>query len=75
MDIKAKVDEIVAKIKGDEELQKKFTTNPVGAVEDVVGVDLPEDQINSIVAGVTAKLSGGALGGIADKIGGLFGGK
>lgn len=75
MDVKKKIDEIVEKVKGDEALQKKFTTNPVGAVEDLVGVDLPDDQINAIVSGVTAKLSGGALGGIADKIGGLFGGK
>lgn len=74
MDIKKKIEEIAEKIKGDEALQKKFTTNPIGAVEDLLGVDLPDDQIKAIVDGVTAKLSGGALGGIAGKIGGLFGG-
>ena len=73
MDIKMKVDEIVEKIKSDDALRAKFTTNPVGAVEDLVGVDLPDDQINQVVSGVTAKLSGGALGDIAGKIGGLFG--
>ena len=75
MDIKKKVDEIVEKIKSDDALRAKFTTNPVGAVEDLVGVDLPDDQIKSIVDGVTAKLSGSAIGGIVDKIGGLFGSK
>ena len=74
MDIKKKVEEVVSKIKSDEALQKKFTTNPIGAVEDVIGVDLPDDQIKAIVDGVTAKLGSGALGGIASKIGGLFGG-
>ena len=73
MDIKAKVEEIVAKIKGDEELQKKFTSDPVGAIESLIGVDLPNDQVNAVVDGVKSKLAGGALGGIADKIGGLFG--
>ena len=74
MDVKKKVEEIVEKIKSDDALRAKFTTNPIGAVEDLIGVDLPDDQIKAIVDGVTAKLSGGALGGIADKIGGLFGG-
>ena len=74
MDVKAKVDEIVEKIKSDDALRAKFTTDPIGAVEELIGVDLPDDQIKSIVDGVTAKLSGGALGGIAEKIGGLFGG-
>ena len=73
MDIKAKVEEIVAKIKGDEELQAKFTSDPIGAIESLIGVDLPDDQIKAIVDGVKSKLSGGALGGIAEKIGGLFG--
>ena len=73
MDIKAKVEEIVAKIKGDEALQAKFTTDPVGAIESLIGVDLPDDQIKAVVDGVKSKLAGGDLGGIADKIGGLFG--
>ena len=73
MDIKAKVDEIVAKIKGDEELQKKFASDPVNAIEGLIGVDLPDDQVNAVIEGVKAKLAGGALGGIAGKLGGLFG--
>ena len=73
MDIKAKVDEIVAKIKGDEELQKKFASDPVNAIEGLIGVDLPDDQVNAVIEGVKAKLAGGALGGIAGQLGGLFG--
>ena len=70
MDIKAKIEEIVNKIKNDSEFKGKFTSDPVKAVESVVGVDLPDDQINGIIEGVKAKLN---LGGIADKLGGLFG--
>lgn len=72
MDIKAKIDEIVNKVKSDEGFASKFKSEPVKAVEDVLGVDLPDDQISKVVEGVKAKVN---LGGIADKIGGLFGKK
>ncbi len=72
MDIKAKIDEIVDKVKNDKDFADKFKSEPVKAVEDVVGVDLPDDQIKGLVDGVKAKVD---LGGIADKIGGLFGKK
>ena len=66
MDIKAKVEELVKKIQSDEALQAQFKEDPVKAVEGIVGVDLPDDTINSVVAGVKAKLN-------LDKLGGLFG--
>lgn len=72
MDIKAKIDEIVNKVKSDDDFADKFKNEPVKAVEDVIGVDLPDDQIQKVVDGVKAKVD---LGGIADKLGGLFGKK
>ncbi|MBR4799718.1 MAG: hypothetical protein IK047_05600 [Clostridia bacterium] len=72
MDIKAKVNEIVNKLKGDEQLMSKFQSNPVKTVEGLVGVDLPDDQINGIVEAVKAKLN---VNSIAGKLGGLFGKK
>ncbi len=72
MDIKAKIDEIVDKVKNDKNFADKFKSEPIKAVEDVIGVDLPDDQIKSVVDGVKAKVN---LDGIADKIGGLFGKK
>ncbi|MBR4343077.1 MAG: hypothetical protein IKP88_10310 [Lachnospiraceae bacterium] len=73
MDIKAKIDELVGKIKEDPAMMEKFKSEPVKTVEGLVGVDLPDDQINPIVDGIKAKLAAGALSGITDKIGGLFG--
>ncbi len=70
MDIKAKIDEVTEKVKGDPNFAQKFKTEPIKAVEDVLGVDLPDDMINKVIDGVKAKVN---LGGIADKIGGLFG--
>ncbi|MBR1528901.1 MAG: hypothetical protein IJ642_06335 [Oscillospiraceae bacterium] len=55
MDMKAKIDEIISKTKNDPEFMKKFTSNPVKAVEDVVGVDLPDEQINKIISDVKTK--------------------
>ena len=72
MDIKAKIDEIVNKVKNDKDFAAKFSADPVKAVEGVIGVDLPDDQINSVISAVKAQIAGGDL---MDKIGGLFGGK
>ena len=77
MDIKAiikdKVDEIVEKIKNDKNIAAKFQKDPVGTVEDLIGIDLPNDQIEKLVDAVKAKISidkaQNALGGLK----GLFG--
>ena len=71
MDIKAKIEEVVNKVKSDEGFADKFKSEPVKAIEEVLGVDLPDDVINNVIDGVKAKIS---LGDIGDKIGGLFGG-
>ncbi len=77
MDIKAKIDDIVKKVKDDEKFGAKFKENPVKAIEDVLGVDLPDEQIESVVAGVKAKLKldggDGKDGGLLDKARGIFG--
>ena len=72
MDIKAKISEIVDKIKSDDGLKKKFMSDPISAVEDLIGVDLPNDQIEKIADGVKAKINVDSL---TSKLGGLFGKK
>ena len=57
MDIKEKITEAVEKIMKDEALQKQFQKDPVKAVEKVLGVDLPDELIEKIVAGVKAKMT------------------
>ncbi len=71
MDIKAKIEEIVNKVKNDKDFAAKFTSDPVKAVEGVLGIDLPDDQINALIEGVRSKIS---VDDIKDKIGGLFDG-
>jgi len=72
MDIKAelkkKVDEIVEKIKNDKDIAAKFQKDPIGTVEGLIGIDLPNDQIEALVEAIKAKISldkvGSALGGL-----------
>ncbi len=66
MDIKKSIEELVEKVKNDKELQASFMKDPIAAVEKLLGIDLPEEQIKQIADGVKAKIS-------LDKIGGFFG--
>ncbi len=70
MDIKAKIEQIVSKIKSDKTLSARFQKEPVAVVEELLGVDLPNDQIEKVVDGVKAKINLDKLGG---KLSGLFG--
>ncbi|MBQ7782381.1 MAG: hypothetical protein IJ368_00265 [Oscillospiraceae bacterium] len=71
MDIKAKIEEIVEKVKADPDFAKDFQNDPVKAVEKVIGVDLPDDKINALIDGVKAKIS---VDDVKDKLGGILGG-
>lgn len=70
MDIKAKIEELVEKVKNDDNFAADFKADPVKAVEKVIGVDLPDDQINKVIDGVKAKIS---VDDVKDKVGGLLG--
>lgn len=72
MDIKEKVQEIVEKIKADEDFAKNFKKDPIPTVEKLLGVNLPEDQIESLVKMVKAKVDLDSLAGGLGKLGGLF---
>ncbi len=67
MDMKKKIEEIVEKIKADKDFAAKFAKEPVKALESILGVDLPDDQINALIEGIKAKVS-------LDKAGDLLGG-
>ena len=74
-EIKDKVEEVVEKLKNDDALVEQFKKDPIKTVEDLAGVDLPDDQIKKVVSGIQAKLAlddaGDKLGGLLDKLGGL----
>ncbi len=70
MNIKDKIDELTDRIKNDKDFAKKFKSEPIKAVESVIGVDLPDDKIESIVDGIKAKIS---IDDVKGKIEGIFG--
>ena len=75
MDIKAKAAELVEKIKNDPSLLKKFRENPVPVVESLIGMDLPDAQVEKIIEAVKAKINIDKVGDLLGGIGGLFGKK
>jgi hypothetical protein ELI_2599 len=75
MDIKAKIDEIVNKVKSDPDIASKFQKDPIKTVEGILGVDLPDDVIKQIVDGVKAKVNVDELKGKIGALGGLFDGR
>ena len=72
LNIKEKIDEIVKKLTGDKALMAKFEKNPISVVEELIGVDLPDEQISQLVDGIKAKIKLDKVGGM---LGGLFGKK
>lgn len=57
MDIKAKIEELVKKITSDKTLLSRFKSEPIKVIEELIGIDLPEDKLKAIVEGVKAKIS------------------
>lgn len=76
MDIKGKMEEIIDKAKNDEAFRKELHSDPVKAVEDLLGVDLPDEQVKEIIAGVKEKMHSDApkemLENIEEKVSSLF---
>ena len=75
MDIKEKIESVVKKLLSDKKLLEKFEKNPVKVIEELLGVDLPDDMVNSIIDGVKAKISLDKVGDALDALSGLFGKK
>ncbi len=71
-DIKGKIEELVEKAKADDSFLNKFKENPIKAVEDALGVDLPDEAVKKIVDGIKAKLfpedKEGGISGLIKKI-------
>ena len=74
-DIKAKVEEIVEKLKKDDALMDLFRKNPVAALEKVTGLDLPDDKVEAVIDAVKAKIGLDKIGGALKGLGGLLGKK
>ncbi len=66
--IKEKIEEIVKKIQNDKDFANKFTKDPISSVESVLGIDLPNDEIQKIVDAVKAKITVDNAKGLLDNV-------
>ena len=73
MDIKAKIEEIVKKLLADKTLMARFEKNPASVIEEYVGIDLPDEQVNQLVEGIKAKIKLDQVSDVLGGIGKLFG--
>ncbi|MCI8716819.1 MAG: hypothetical protein K1W19_01615 [Lachnospiraceae bacterium] len=76
MDIKEKIDKVVNKVKSDKNFKNKLMKDPVNALEEVLGVDLPNEQIDKIIDGVKAKITKDKaedlMENVGEKLSGIF---
>ena len=73
MDIKEKIEEVVNKLKSNPALLKKFDKEPVKVLEELLGVDLPDDLVEKLIDGVKVKLAATKVGDGLEGLGKLFG--
>lgn len=72
MDIQKIISDLVAKLTGNKDLIAKFTSDPLKAVKDLLGIDLDPSQLSDVVKGVTGQL-GDITGDAAKQAGGILG--
>lgn len=72
MDLKKKVEELVAEIQKNPKLLAQFKEKPVPVIEKLVGMDLPDDQIMKLADLVKAKIDLDKAGDLLKGLGVLF---
>ena len=55
INVKEIIGKVIDIIQDDDKFEAKFKANPAKAIEEVVGMDLPDDTVNTIVTAVKAK--------------------
>ena len=74
-DVKELIEKVVAKLNEKGITLEKFLADPVKILEDILGVDLPDDKIDPIIEGVKLKLGADKAKNVLGALGGLFGKK
>ena len=72
MDLKKKVEELVEKIQKNPKILEDFRKNPIKVIEDIVGIDLPDDDVKKLAELVKAKIDMDKVGDLLGGLGGLF---
>ena len=72
MDIKEKIESVVEKVKKNPDIMKRFEKEPVKVIEEILGVDLPDDVVEKIIDGVKAKMTVDSIADVAGALKKLF---
>ncbi len=72
MDIKAQISKLTDALTGDQALLEQFQKEPVKAVEKVLGVDLPDEVLDQVIAGVKGKITVDKIGDVVGSLKNLF---
>ncbi|MCI8690015.1 MAG: hypothetical protein HFF87_06835 [Oscillibacter sp.] len=67
-DVKEKIEELAERIQSDKNILDSFQKDPIRTIESLLGIDLPDDQLKPLVAGIKTKL---AAAGASDLLGGI----
>lgn len=70
MDIQKIIADVLEKLQNDNGLLTKFKANPTKTIEGLIGIDLPDEQIDAVVKGVMAKID---IEDVAKKASGILG--
>ena len=71
-EIKELIAQLAEKVSKDEQLQKKFKKDPIKTVEELTGLDLPDDLMEKVVDALKAKMTLDDLGDAAKFLKKLF---
>ena len=62
----------MGKLKKDDGLKDQFMKDPVATLEKLTGIDLPNDQLDGVIAAIKGKLGADSVGDALKGLGGLF---
>lgn len=72
VDIKGQINKLIEEISKNPNIKEQFEKEPVKAIENVIGIDLPDDVVMKIIDGVKAGLTMDGVSKAADTLMGMF---
>lgn len=69
MNMNEMVQQLIAKVQKDPKLLDQLTAHPTKTIEQLIGVDFPDEQVDEVIKKVLANVSTDKIG---DVLGGLF---
>lgn len=66
VDVKEMVESVVNKAKNDPDFMKKLQKDPEKAIEEVIGIDIPDGVADQVLSAVKGKIAVDKLSGVLD---------